>query len=125
MQAWRPCGSTESEIRQNASMSEASRVRKSFVEQAEWCHKLGSPFTALLCQTLATHLDGDTAIGRDILAWTGNPSASADALPLRVAGALHALAREVPALTALYPPAPLPQALPLWRACRDAFARWT
>ena len=93
-------------------MPDDSAVRKSFVEQAEWCLKLGSPFTALLCQTLASHLDDDTAIGGYILAWAGDPRAAADALPLRVAGALHALARDVPALAALYPPAPLPQTRP-------------
>jgi hypothetical protein len=102
-------------------MPDAARVRESFAEQAQWCLKLGSPFTALLCQTLGDHLDEDTVIGRDILSWTGDPRASADALALRVAGALHALAKEVPALTALYPPAPLPDASALWRACRASF----
>ena len=105
-------------------MHDPTAVRNSFLEQAGWCRKLDSPFTALLCETLGGSLDTDTAIGRDILGWRGNPRATADALALRVAGALHALARsrQSPALSALYPPAPLPDPDSLWRACRDAFA---
>jgi hypothetical protein len=109
---------------QNPGMSDAA-VRHSFIEQAGWCRKLGSPFTALLCETLAASLDAGTAIGREILDWPGDPRATADALALRVAGALHALARGhlEPALTALYPPAPLPDAASLWRAARAALER--
>jgi hypothetical protein len=103
----------------------APDVRKSFLEQAEWCRKLGSPFTAHLCETLAGHLDADGEIGREILDWPGNPAATADALALRVAGALHSLVRAEaePGLARLYPPAPLPAPEELWSACRSAFAR--
>src|SRR6185295_16866221 len=92
-------GSTESEIgvgarrhaclpAESVRMSDAA-VRNSFIEQAGWCRKLGSPFTALLCETLAASLDAGTAIGREILDWPGDPRAAADALALRVAGALQ------------------------------------
>jgi hypothetical protein len=100
-------------------------VRESFQEQAGWCEKLGSPFTAVLCRTLAEHLDAGTAPGAAILGWPGDPRASADALALRVAGALHALARSgrEPALQELYPPSALPEGRALWQACRLALER--
>jgi len=106
-------------------MNDSSEVRKAFFEQAQWCQRLGSPFTARLCEALASGLTGDTDIGREILEWRGNPFAKADALPLRVAGALHALARsgEEPELARWYPPAALPEPQPLWQACRNAFGR--
>lgn len=106
-------------------MPDEVAVRESFREQAQWCDKLGSPFTALLCRTLAEHLDSGTSAGSAILGWAGDPRASADALALRVAGALHAVARSgrEPALQDIYPPAPLPDGLALWQACRSAFER--
>jgi len=63
-----------------------------FRKQAEWCERLGSPFNAALLRGLADNLgngsvlDGLLAAGETPL----QPSA-ADAGPLRVAGALHAL----------------------------------
>ena len=103
-------------------MSEA-QVREAFSEQATWCARLGSPFTALLCTTLSERLGTGTPLERRVLHWPGNPSPQADGLPLRVCGALHSLARAqtVPALSALYPPAPLPDADRLWQAVRMAF----
>ena len=111
-------------ILQNRAMRDEAAVRNSFLEQAQWCRKLGSPFTALLCETLARELDGDSAVGREILGWPGDPRGTADALALRVAAALHALARGAGehALSAVFPPAPLPDTQELWRACRNAFA---
>jgi len=102
---------------------ETNRVREAFKEQAAWCSKLGSLFTALVCATLAERLDESTVVGRLILNWEGDPSAQADALPLRVCGALHFLARsnQVPELAALYPPAPAPDGGRLWSAIRKAF----
>lgn len=100
------------------------QVREAFSEQAMWCAKLGSPFTALLCQTLSERLSEETRPERRILEWPGNPSPQADGLPLRVCGALHSLARAkaVSALAAVYPPAALPDAQLLWRAVSAAFA---
>lgn len=101
----------------------ASEVRAAFGEQATWCARLGSPFTALLCRTLAERLSDASAVERSVLGWRGNPFAQADALALRVCGALHALARanQVPGLSALYPPAPSPPPEVLWEAIRAAF----
>jgi hypothetical protein len=105
----------------------AIRVREAFKEQAGWCAKLGSPFTALLCSTLAERLDESTAIGSRVLSWPGgDPTAQGDALSLRVCGALHSLARsnQEPGLTALYPGA-ASQVSPndLWLAVRGALER--
>lgn len=57
-----------------------------------------------------------------MLAWPGDPAPLADNVPLRVAGAIHAIARsrKVPALTALYPPNPMPAAAALASALRQA-----
>jgi hypothetical protein len=104
----------------------ATRVRGAFKEQEGWCTRLGSPFTALLCSTLAERLDESTLIGRCVLSWPGDPRTQGDALALRVCGALHSLARSnaEPGLAALYPGA-ASQVNPgdLWLAVRGAFER--
>ena len=71
-------------------MTEAA-VREAFAKQAGWCRQLGSPFTALLCESLRDRLDRTTATGARVLDWSGD--AVMDALPLRLTGALHALVR--------------------------------
>lgn len=83
-------------------------VRESFLEQAGLCEKFGSPFTAHLIYALNDVLDHSTEIGRAVLDWEGPPAATGDALALRLAGALHGLARSgrSQALTAIYPPNP-------------------
>jgi hypothetical protein len=90
--------------------------------QAHWCTTLGSPFTALLCTLVADRLDPATPLGRRLDGWPGNPQD--DALMLRVAGGLHALVRagKAPALAALYPPAPMPDADKLWDALAPSLA---
>jgi hypothetical protein len=90
-------------------VSREAAVREGFREQARWCERLGSPFTARLCAALAETLDPGTAIGARVLGWQGDPMR--DALALRLCGGLHALVRSgrVPALATLYPPAPLPK----------------
>jgi hypothetical protein len=100
------------------------RVRQAFEEQARFCAQLGSPFTALLCRVLAEGLDGSSAIERYILEWPGDPSAFADSVPLRVAGALHERVRagRGGALAPLYPPHPLPSAAALLAAARGVLA---
>lgn len=85
-------------------------MREAFNAQADWCTRLGSPFTAKLLSVLGERLGTSTATGEKVLTWQGDPSAMADSVPLRLAGALHALAGlgSIPALTAVYPPGPLP-----------------
>ncbi len=96
-------------------MSTEPRVRQSFAVQAHWCEKLGSPFTARLLEGLGTNLNHDTSTGQRVLSWQGPPSALGDAVALRLAGALHGLARrgDCQQLANLYPPNPLPDAAKL------------
>jgi hypothetical protein len=81
-------------------------VRDAFRSQADWCTKLGSPFTARVCSLCAERLTDRNPIAAAILNWPGDPFPAADSLPLRVAGALHYLARNdaISALPAVYPP---------------------
>jgi hypothetical protein len=81
-------------------MSEA--IRSAFRKQAMGCRVLQSIFTADLLETLADILDDRTRTGQRILAWQSSPLH--DAMPLRITGGFHALARrgDHPALTALY-----------------------
>ncbi|HET8696285.1 MAG TPA: DUF2332 family protein, partial [Gammaproteobacteria bacterium] len=89
----------------------ANTVRKAFAAQADYCAKLGSPFTAALCETLIDVLSADDEIGRRVLSWPGDPSPLADNVPLRLAGALNSLARSgrVRDLAAAYPPNGIPR----------------
>ncbi|MBY6240904.1 DUF2332 domain-containing protein [Methylosinus sp. Sm6] len=87
-----------------AAPGERAPVDACFATQAEACRHLGSPFTAALCEMLRADLDTRSAFGRRILSW--GRRATADALALRAAGALHFLARSkrAPELAAAYPP---------------------
>ncbi|WKL22346.1 DUF2332 domain-containing protein [Agrobacterium tumefaciens] len=93
-------------------------VRNAFLAQARACGSLGSPFTARLCRAVATRLDRQTEVGERILSWPGDVGPSGDSVPLRLAGALHALVIEDKI-------APLVDIAPenedaLWQACTDA-----
>ena len=87
-----------------------AEIRASFADQAGWCDKLAAVFTAGLCRLLGERLNRATEAGRRVLAWPGNPSVFADNVPLRLCGALQALARSGrhPELAACYPPKQLP-----------------
>lgn len=96
-------------------------VRTHFANQADACRSLGSPFTGLVCDLLGERLDETSGFGARILHWPGDPRA--DALALRAAGGLNALARSgrAKALSALYPPAAT-EAKVLWLGLLDAIA---
>ncbi len=72
-------------------MSSPHHVIASFRDQADYCRALGSPFTGLVLDLAAEALDAPTdsaaSWSAPILTWSGDPRA--DALPLRLAGALH------------------------------------
>jgi hypothetical protein len=98
-------------------------ARAAFRAQAAHCAAMGSPFTARLCQLVAERLAPGSPVADRVLGWPGDPSHRADALPLRLAGALHGLVIEGrdPALAAVYPPhhaAATDDAL--WAAVSDA-----
>ncbi|CUX45546.1 DUF2332 domain-containing protein [Agrobacterium genomosp. 13] len=93
-------------------------VRNAFLVQARACDNLGSPFTARLCRAVAARLDRQTEVGEKILSWPGDVGPSGDSVPLRLAGALHALVLE-DKIGPLVDIAPENEDA-LWRACADA-----
>lgn len=96
-------------------------VRAAFIEQSKICARLNAPFTGKICRLLAERLSSDTPFGRRVLGWRGSPGPWSDALPLRVAGALHALARRSDhPLRDIYPPRARPSANRLWAAIEQA-----
>ena len=109
----------------NMCMQNQTKIQNIFDEQAHWCEKLGSPFTACLLKGLGKNLDHSTATGSKILNWVGQPNATGDAVALRLAGALHGLVRAgvLPALSAYYPPHPLPDEKELAGAAMAAIAQ--
>ncbi len=102
-------------------MADAGRdaVLAAFRKQIGWCQSLGSPFTAAVLRVLAEDIAAGGAMTSFLAGWPGNPLA--DALPLRLAGALHALMLNgtCPSLAACYPPT---QAPGLADAIRSALA---
>jgi len=79
-------------------------VRTAFENQVAYCRDNRAPVTALVCQALCELLDGERGgvTMERIRRWAGPPLA--DALPLRIAGGLHALhlKREEPGLAPIY-----------------------
>ncbi|MCB1834315.1 MAG: DUF2332 domain-containing protein [Geminicoccaceae bacterium] len=78
----------------------ADAVLRHFRQQSAACHKLGSAFTGRLLAEAAKRLHRVDRLGMKILGWPSDPAA--DALALRLAGGLHALALSgrIPALAA-------------------------
>jgi hypothetical protein len=72
--------------------------------QIDWCDANGSPFTARVLEAAWADRTRGGALRALLPDWPGD--AGADAVPLRVAGALHAMALDGSdaALAALYPP---------------------
>src|SRR5690606_772513 len=106
------------------AVSEAA-VREAFALQGAICTAAGAPFTGRVCRMLGEKLDRHTAIGRRVLDWPGVPTHDGDALALRLAGGLHALARSRQGdLAAFYPPNTPPRDdAVLWRAIHAALLR--
>lgn len=103
-------------------MTIESEVRQAFERQARACERLGSPFTARLCRIIGQRLDRDRVVGKRIMDWRGDLTATGDAVALRLAGALHALvlSGSAPDLKAAYPPNEATDD-DLWQACDAAF----
>lgn len=100
-------------------------IRRAFTQQANSCRELGSPFTARLCMIASTRLTAGHPVGEKILSWAGDPSPSGDSVPLRLAGALHALVLSGTDgdLAAVYPPHPIDNDDDLWSAIENALQR--
>jgi len=70
-------------------MSIIEQVVDAFERQATYCAAHGSPFTARLLRSALQALQRGEPVLQPLALWSGDPVA--DALPLRLAGALHAL----------------------------------
>lgn len=77
-----------------------------FRRQAEACRKLGSPFTAAICDIVADEGLPAGPVYDRVAHWEGRMDGSADSVPLRLAGALHylALSGRDATLAEFYPP---------------------
>ncbi len=92
-------------------------------KQAEQCAALGSPFMGRLLPLIADRITAGTPVTDVLLNWDGDMRPQADSVPLRLAGALHALVltgASAP-LKAAYPPNVATDDV-LWSAVEDAFA---
>jgi len=94
-------------------------VAEAFARQAVACANLDSPFMAQLCGLFANRDWPETPVRDRIFAWTGDLSPAGDSVPLRLAGALHALRLKGMALVEAYPPNTVDDDT-LWRAVCDA-----
>ena len=85
-------------------------VLAAFATQIGWCESLGSPLTAEVLAAVAQDIASGGLAAPLVADWPGDPLA--DALALRLAGGLHALAllQAAPALAACYPPHAAPAA---------------
>lgn len=81
----------------------ANTLTVHFEEQAGWCSQLGSPFTSQLLLRMKADLESGGIIHDLVGDWPTNPRA--DALGLRLAGALHyaVLSGKAPSLADVYP----------------------
>jgi hypothetical protein len=94
-------------------------IRQAFADQGRACATLGSPFMARLMPLIGERLTPGTAVADRILSWPGDVTAAGDSVPLRLAGALHALSIRGLALTGVYPPNDVPDDS-LWQAVEAA-----
>jgi hypothetical protein len=84
-------------------MATFETVCDAFAKQARYCETYGSPFTARLLRGLIRAMHDQAPALQVIATWQGDPES--DALPLRVAGALHAVVLDgnAPELARHYP----------------------
>ena len=72
-------------------MASEEANRQAYLLQEHYCTVMAAPITARVCRALASALGRDSRTGARALDWPGEPTA--DALPLRTVGGLHALHR--------------------------------
>lgn len=77
-----------------------------FERQELACRNLGSPFTSLICGSVARNALPESKTLSIMVNWVGDPSSAGDALPIRLCGALHelVLTRTDDQLCRIYPP---------------------
>lgn len=100
----------------------STALAEAFAAQGRACESLGSPFMGRLMPLIGARLTRDTAVGARLLDWPGDVGASAQSLPLRLAGGLHGLVLDgiAPELARSYPPQEVPDEV-LWQAVKRAF----
>lgn len=96
-------------------------VRAAFAAQGRVCATLGSSFMGRLMPLIGARLLPGTAVSDRVLEWPGDITAAGDSVPLRLAGALHALKIMGVALSDVYPPAEVSDDQ-LWEAVRSAIS---
>lgn len=102
----------------------AEKIVAHFREQAMYCEMFGSPFTAQLITKAADDLEAGGVVADLVGGWGGHPRA--DAVALRLCGALHAavLTERDQALAAAYPAAkPNWRMDEVWPLARDFLVR--
>lgn len=72
-------------------MADEQTIRGAFLIQHHYCTVMAAPITARVCKALSVAVSRDSRTGACVLDWPGEPTA--DALPLRLVGGLHALHR--------------------------------
>ena len=84
-------------------VAERDEVVAAIDTQIGWCLALDAPFTGSLLGVVRDNIANDGALAALVVPWAGKPLA--DALPIRLAGAFHALVRagRAPDLAAVYP----------------------
>ncbi len=82
------------------------QLRKIFLTQAKYCQELDSPFMVRLCTLFAEHLEPGNSVSHNLLNMADTQEFWNVALPLRIAGALHALVLkdQCKNLKRVYPP---------------------
>ena len=82
-----------------------AEIQEAFQIQSKACASLGSPFMGQLMALCGTMAWPDGSIKDRVFSWDGDISPGGQSVPLRLAGALHALHLEGHAnLSAVYPP---------------------
>ncbi|MEM9755419.1 MAG: DUF2332 family protein, partial [Pseudomonadota bacterium] len=99
-------------------------LRRAFERQSETCTALGSPFMGRLMSLFARRLGPGGRVAGRLLSWPGRVDSAGQSVPLRIAGALHALVLDGAdrGLSAAYPPNTVPDDV-LWSAVLAAFQR--
>ncbi len=96
------------------------RLPDALREQAGSCAELGSPFMHRLLMLLADRMRPGTPLTDRLFGWPGDLGPRADSVPLRLAGALHAVRLlDRAGLAAVYPPNIVPDDT-LWAAVARA-----
>lgn len=104
---------------------DAAELTAAFLWHAQNCSELGSVFVARVCELFADHLQGEAEFATLLAQRAETVAAPVRAVPLQVAGALHALVLEGRSeeLTAVFPPrAAATSDEGLWRAIHTAMS---